>query len=183
MQEAILLLRMVLGALFLTAGFSKIRSLPDLKIAIQRYSMSFIKPELALLLAWLLPPVEIIMGGFFIVGLWLRFVSLFAVITLILFTVLISINLYRGYHFKCNCFGTISSGIGPGSLIRNVLLLSACLFLAVTTSWFSSFSAFLFVLQGFTIVNLIAFFIAGISLYVLLIAIDEINFFFHPSRI
>lgn len=52
------------------------------------------------------------------------------------FSVLVAVQLHRGHRPNCNCFGAGGAPIGPATLVRNALLLTACGGLGVR--WVSS---------------------------------------------
>ncbi|MGQ9859531.1 MAG: MauE/DoxX family redox-associated membrane protein [Thermodesulfobacteriota bacterium] len=105
-----LLLRLVLGAIFLYAGVVKSQDPSGFAQAIYNYR---ILPGWAINpLAILLPWVEIVMGAVLLMGLWVPGASLLAFGLLGLFAAALCINLARGLDIDCGCFSTASTGSG-----------------------------------------------------------------------
>jgi hypothetical protein len=73
---------------------------------------------------WLAPLVpwwEIVLGALLVVGLLSPWAALLAIVTLVSFTVAIVIQLRRGRHPRCACFGAWSSApLGVGHVWRNL---------------------------------------------------------------
>jgi hypothetical protein len=72
-----------------------------------------------------LPWFEIVLGAVLVSGLARPVAAAVAGLVLLAFTVLLVANLARGRRPPCACFGAASRRpIGPGSLVRNVVLLA-----------------------------------------------------------
>lgn len=183
MQEITPVLQIALGILFLISGVAKMKTPHALAQAIQQYGLGLVGPELARLLAWLLPPFELILGIMIVTGIWLKITALAIVGLLLAFTVSMAINFARGNQFSCNCFGATSSNIGIGSLSRNVILIFASILLSVLSPWSVPGSTLLHAdVQVLSSTNTIALFAAGVSLYMLLLLVSEIDILLRSSK-
>ena len=81
--------------------------------------------------AWAIPVLpwfEMLLGAVLVSGLVRPAAAALAGVVLIAFTGLVVLNLARGRRPPCACFGASSRRpIGPGSLVRNVVLLALAL--------------------------------------------------------
>jgi uncharacterized membrane protein YphA (DoxX/SURF4 family) len=178
MPDIVVLARLVLGLVFLTAAGSKLRSPSALVQAIQQYGAGRIAPKLARSLARLLPPFELLLGMLFLSGLWLPLVASAALGALVIFTLVMTIHLAQGHRFQCNCFGSASSEIGIGSLCRNAVLLTGCLFLMFFSPWTSVTVPLRADAQLLSDPTTLGLALAGCSVYVTLLAVGEIDSLF-----
>lgn len=112
--------RLILGCVFLASSLGKFRSLRTFADEILDYQL--LSSQQARIVAYLLPFVELAVGIFTIIGFSLTIVSIVAIFLLLIFTGAIAINLLRGRHFSCHCFGSFSAMIGPATIARNILL-------------------------------------------------------------
>ena len=96
-------LRLVLGGIFLWAGWAKISEPALFAQTVRAYEvlpLMLIHPY-AIILPW----IEVVAGGLMVLGIWTRSSALVILILLISFGFALSINLYRGADFSCGCFG------------------------------------------------------------------------------
>ncbi len=119
------LCRLILGGLFIYAGYTKIQDLHGFAQIIYNYKIlpGFLVTISAIVLPW----VEIAAGTFLVVGLFKRTASVILSGLLLVFILAIAFNLLRGLNFDCGCFSTVKTGAGSdpvGLLIRDFLLLS-----------------------------------------------------------
>lgn len=81
--------------------------------------------------AWAIPVLpwfEILLGAALVSGLARPAAAALAGVVLLAFTGLLGLNLARGRRPPCACFGATSRrAIGPGSLVRNLVLLALAL--------------------------------------------------------
>jgi putative oxidoreductase len=112
-----------LGAIFITAGLSKI---VDPKAFAQEIANFQLLPALAPYLAAALPATEIVAGGALLVGTppWRRAgaAAIFALTAL--FTVAVSSAAARGLDISCGCFGAGGGPVTWLTVARNVGLLA-----------------------------------------------------------
>lgn len=97
-----LLSRLLLGAVFLTAGVSKVFSPEDFSRAIDNYRL--LAPRFSYLVALWLPWQEIVVGCLFILNRWSRAAAALALMMEIVFAGAIGSALYRGLDISCGCF-------------------------------------------------------------------------------
>jgi thiol-disulfide isomerase/thioredoxin/uncharacterized membrane protein YphA (DoxX/SURF4 family) len=122
MSTAVLVLRLVLAGVFLTAGIGKLRDLPGSRRAVEDFGVS---KRAADSLGVLLPLAEVAVA----VALLFRPTAVWgavgAALLLAAFIVGIARALSRGEQPDCHCFGQIHSApAGRSTLIRNAVLLS-----------------------------------------------------------
>jgi peroxiredoxin/uncharacterized membrane protein YphA (DoxX/SURF4 family) len=120
MDAALLIARLVLGALFILAGVAKLSDLQGSRKAIIEFGLPAV---LASPLALLLPLAELGVGAALIPASIAWWGALGALGLLLLFVVGISINLARGRKPDCHCFGQLHSApAGWKTLARNGVL-------------------------------------------------------------
>jgi putative oxidoreductase len=131
MKQFLLLgLRFGLGIVLLYGGVSKIRHPYDFLSAV--YAYQILAPTTGLILASLLPWLEVITGGCLICGVMLPGASLISTALGVLLTIATASALARGLEINCGCFGpATSSTISPAIVSRSAgfLIASASLFL------------------------------------------------------
>jgi uncharacterized membrane protein YphA (DoxX/SURF4 family) len=123
------LLRLVLGGLFLWAGLSKLGS--PLQTLASVYSYQIVLPDLAAsLVAAALPWMEILLGTALLSGLWLRVAAGWTTALLLLFAGLTAQAWWRGLPIDCGCvdLGVIHPALAAlttpgGATLRNLVLL------------------------------------------------------------
>ena len=123
-----LVLRIVLGYIFIYASLDKIRH-PDLFAeAVYNYQLL---PEIAVnLVAICLPWLELFSGSLLVLGLWVQGSILIVSGLMLVFIGALGINLARGLDVHCGCFITQSSDpITIFTLFRDSLFLLLALYL------------------------------------------------------
>jgi uncharacterized membrane protein YphA (DoxX/SURF4 family) len=98
----IALLRIVLGILFIFASIEKVVDPEAFATSIGGYRIVSAGP--ALLIATVLPWIELLCGFGFLFGVFVRGSALLALIMLSVFTVLVLSALWRGLDISCGCF-------------------------------------------------------------------------------
>jgi len=120
MDALLLVARLILAAVFLVSGISKLFDLAGAQAAMRSFGVpesmtragGILLPIAEIVIALLLLPVETAKWG-----------ALLALILLAVFIGSISYNLSQGRKFDCHCFGQLTtSEIGPSTLIRNAVL-------------------------------------------------------------
>ncbi len=125
-----LLLRWILGAVFITASFHKI--IDPAAFAKIIYGYKLFPSEVINFFAILLPIIELTCGIALVLGVWPRSAAIIINGMLLAFIIAISTNLIRGHEFDCGCF---SFGDGQQTLtgfdllIRDLFWFSTGLFL------------------------------------------------------
>jgi uncharacterized membrane protein YphA (DoxX/SURF4 family) len=124
-----LALRLLLGAVFVYAAYTKLRqSWLLFALSIDSYQLL---PEWAVYtLARTLPLFELALGVLLIAGVWLRYLSILATAILGLFFGVMLISYGRGGGIDCGCFG-VGEPLSMKTLARDGLLLAAALVLVV----------------------------------------------------
>jgi uncharacterized membrane protein YphA (DoxX/SURF4 family)/peroxiredoxin len=113
-------LRLVLVAVFATAGLAKLRDREGTRTALADFGAPApAVPALSLLL----PLAELAVAGCLLVDPAVRPGAAGALLLLAVFSVAIAVSLARGRTPDCHCFGQVHSApIGAGTLVRNLLL-------------------------------------------------------------
>jgi uncharacterized membrane protein YphA (DoxX/SURF4 family) len=99
----VLVLRVVLGAIFIVAGASKVGH-ADL-FAAQIAGFKLLPAIVIAPMALALPYLELLLGGYLIVGLFTRTSAWVAAVLLALFDAAIASAVVRGMTVSCGCFG------------------------------------------------------------------------------
>lgn len=118
-----ILLRLILGGVFVYAGLRKIMAPEEFAAIIFNYRIApdwLINPA-AIILPWL----EFWLGTLVISGLWLKASVIMINVLLVVFMAAIGFNLWRGLDFNCGCFSSSAGGdlATRLTLIRDGLLL------------------------------------------------------------
>jgi uncharacterized membrane protein YphA (DoxX/SURF4 family) len=100
---AVLILRILIGAVFVVAGFSKAGHAEVFAAQIAGFRLL---PQIVIApLALVLPYLEMLLGGYLIVGLFTRASAWIAVALLAVFDLAIASAVMRGLTISCGCFG------------------------------------------------------------------------------
>jgi putative oxidoreductase len=131
-QRVILALRLLLGAVFVYAAYTKLRqSWLLFALSIDSYQLL---PEWAVFaLARTLPWLELALGISLIAGIWLRQLSIVAAGILAVFFTVMVVSYFRGAGIDCGCFG-VGEPLSARTLARDGVLLAAALAL-VALAW------------------------------------------------
>ncbi len=131
MRWFLLTLRVLLGAVFLYAAYTKLsQSWLLFAMSINAYK---VLPAWAVeVVARTLPWFELLLGLSLIAGIWLRYSSALAASILTVFFILMLRSYGLGMEIDCGCFG-LGEPISPKTLIRDGALLVGAFALA----WFS----------------------------------------------
>lgn len=132
-----LLLRLVLGGLLVLAGVTKLAGFEAFRAAVAEYKVLPARIERPF--ATGLPVLEIALGALLLLGLGSAAAAALAAALFLSFSAAIGINLMRGRHFDCHCFGAVQSDqIGWPALTRSLLLAVAALTVAAGSSGFGA---------------------------------------------
>ena len=131
------ILRLALAGTFVVAGLTKLRHLERTQEDFAALGLpSLIVPPVSV---WL-PIIELVVAAMLLIEPLAGFGTVCALGLLSLFTAVIAINLWRGRHPACACFGSLSgSHIGAGTLMRNCILMSAAGMLLIPPSAMPAF--------------------------------------------
>lgn len=125
----VLILRLVLGAIFVYAAWVKLR-LPWQLFAMSIDSYQLLPPGPVELLARTLPAFELVLGLVVISGVWLRYSSaILSALLLVFFTLIVRAAL-KGQEISCGCFGpgeaiSWKTMLRDGSMLAGSLALTA----------------------------------------------------------
>ena len=116
----ILLVRVFLGGLFIVASLDKIADPAAFATSILNYKI--VGPTLAMVIATILPSLELLCGLSLILGLYPRTSAILITLMLAGFTLLIISALLRGLDISCGCFTQDPnvSKIGYIKILENV---------------------------------------------------------------
>ncbi|HWP84632.1 MAG TPA: MauE/DoxX family redox-associated membrane protein [Terriglobia bacterium] len=125
--------RLFLGALFLYAGYAKLREPFLFEMAVDSYQL--LPPWGVIAVARTLPWLEAALGLALLVGWQLPYFASFTCLLLGFFLSLMAISYARGVEATCGCFG-LGEPVGPYTLARDAALFGVSLYLAVR-AWLS----------------------------------------------
>jgi uncharacterized membrane protein YphA (DoxX/SURF4 family) len=129
MTALVLVLRVIVGAIFVGAGISKIGH-ADV-FAAQIAAFGIVPRGLIAPMALLLPFLEVLLGAYLVLGLYTRVAAIIAVVQLAIFATAIGSAVARGLSLSCGCFGpgdkTVTSWPEVG---RDVALAAVAAFVA-----------------------------------------------------
>lgn len=141
--HVLLLLRLVLGGLLLIAGASKLTDRPAFYEAVADYDV--LPSALARPFAFVMPLLEVTLGVLLLLGLFTVPAAALALPLFGSFSVAIGLNMLRGRHFDCHCFGsTTGDRVGWPAFLRTLLLAGTALYVAAGASRFGSLDALIF---------------------------------------
>lgn len=124
----LLVVRIVLGLIFIYAGAEKISDPEAFAVSISNYRLF---PVVTLnFFAITLPWIELVTGLLILFGIAVKENSSIIFLMLLVFTIAIVISLFRGLSIDCGCFGK-GSQIGLLKLGENILMLVVSLLLIV----------------------------------------------------
>lgn len=126
---ALVFARILLASTFIYAGIIHLADINSFALAIAAYEILpswSVRP-----FAFILPVIEILSGSAIASGLFFRAGSLVAAVMLSVFTIALSISLYRGLEIPCGCFSTspAAAAISWMDLVRDLALLTCSCFL------------------------------------------------------
>ena len=99
----VLVSRLVLGAIFIVAGVSKIGH--AIEFATQIAAFRLVPQPLIAPIAIALPFLEVLLGGYLVLGLFTRVSAWIAAVLLLAFDGAIASAVVRGLSVSCGCFG------------------------------------------------------------------------------
>ncbi|MCE2435712.1 MAG: DoxX family membrane protein [Candidatus Latescibacteria bacterium] len=122
------IMRLILGGVFLWAGVVKIPDLELFSYTVRAYNLL---PEFLILpVTILMPYLECVIGLCLILGFWTHANTLIASGLLIAFTSALGTKIYQGVNMSCGCFGFGTERASmEWVLLQDVLLLSFALVL------------------------------------------------------
>lgn len=127
-----LTLRLVLGAVFVYAAYTKLRQ-PWLLFALSIDSYQLLPEWMVYAVARTLPWLELLLGVLLMAGVWLRYLSIVAAAILALFFTVMVLSYFRGAAIDCGCFG-VGEPLSAKTLARDGVLLAGALAL-IALAW------------------------------------------------
>jgi len=129
---AALVIRLILGGLFLAAGLSKVGA--PLKTLATVYSYQIVVPDwIASTIAYSLPWMEILLGLAMLAGLWLPVTTGWIAAMLAMFALFTMQAWWRALPIDCGCIdlSTLHPALAAlstpgGATLRNIVLLALC---------------------------------------------------------
>jgi uncharacterized membrane protein YphA (DoxX/SURF4 family) len=128
-KEAILLLRIIVGATFVYAAYDKVLHPFAFAIAVRGYQIIPVGVSnlFTIALAW----AELVSGVLLIVGLFTKQAAGAIFLLLGMFVVALLFVTVKGMVIDCGCFSSEGgSQTGPILIMRNVLMMAACVLIA-----------------------------------------------------
>jgi hypothetical protein len=121
--EIRLVVQLVIGAIFLLSGASKLRSPLRFARAVVEYDV--LPSGVAFAVGLVLIPLELLLALAHLTGWMIVLAVPVGCFTLVAFTIAVSVNLASGRSLPCYCFGTESSDfLSPKSLVRLLFIIS-----------------------------------------------------------
>jgi putative oxidoreductase len=120
-RPLLLVLRVVLGGLFVYAGAVKIADPLGFAEDIRNYRL--VGQTLSFAVALVLPWLEVLAGAFLIAGVWKRGAALAITVLLVFFVVLTLVTMARGLDVDCGCFGSLSRKSGWSVVLEDLGML------------------------------------------------------------
>ena len=146
---AVLVARLLLGAVFVLAAGGKLAAPAEFATVVERYQLLPLPAVLPVAMA--LPWLELLLGLYLLVGLFTRISATVAVALLAVFAAALTAALLRGLPLEgCGCFGSVvlqempvigwllgGADAGPRDLIRNgvLALLAVSVIFGPPTPW------------------------------------------------
>lgn len=126
--------RLVLGIVFLYASYDKILHPAAFAASVYNYH---ILPDIFInITAIVLPWLELALGGFLVMGIWLEGSVVMSSLLLILFMGAMLFNMARGLNIHCGCFSAASQGtMDIWTVLRDFAFLFVSLFLTIALFW------------------------------------------------
>jgi uncharacterized membrane protein YphA (DoxX/SURF4 family) len=128
--HVVLVLRLAIGAIFLVAGVSKVGHAAE--FAAQIAGFQLLPQAVIAPMALVLPFLEILLGGYLVVGLFTRASAWVAVLLLALFDGAIASAVVRGMTVSCGCFGPNDKTVTTwGEVARDAVFVLLALIIAL----------------------------------------------------
>ncbi|MHC4645406.1 MAG: MauE/DoxX family redox-associated membrane protein [Planctomycetota bacterium] len=121
LRAFLFVVRVALGCLFIYSSLPKIRQPYDFLSNVYEYEI--VGPKLGLLVAMMLPWLELLAGICLVGGIFVSGALLVSAGMAAMFTFVIASALYRGLQISCGCFGAHDEVINYSTLVRACLIL------------------------------------------------------------
>ena len=123
MDVAVLVLRVILGGILLVAGGLKVAHPAELAAAIAGFRLlpaGIVGP-----LALALPLIELLLGGYLVVGLFTRAIAAIATAQFLIYAGAVASAVVRHIPANCGCFGPNDTAVADWPHVGSDLLLAA----------------------------------------------------------
>jgi putative oxidoreductase len=129
-EAAVLVVRVVLGAIFIVAGASKVGHAAEFAQQIAAFRL-LPQPVIAPM-ALVLPFLEILLGAYLVIGLFTRVAAWAAALLLLVFDGAIASAVVRGMTLNCGCFGTHDTTVTTwAEVARDAIFVLLAVFVAL----------------------------------------------------
>jgi uncharacterized membrane protein YphA (DoxX/SURF4 family) len=112
--------RLALGLIFIVSGLTKLGVPETFATSINSYEMPLPGWAVQAMATWL-PPIEMAVGIFLIIGLWLRFSGAVTGLLMVVFIVAMVQAMFRGLNPNCGCFAAGQASNPWGEALMNWL--------------------------------------------------------------
>jgi uncharacterized membrane protein YphA (DoxX/SURF4 family)/rhodanese-related sulfurtransferase len=131
LKYTVIILRLLLGLLFIISGMFKFIDLGTFYDTINMFNI--VSAKIAYFIAIFVPSIEFVCGIFIILGVFIQFSFIILSFFMAVFIYSISINLFKGRLFSCNCFGPfmLSDTITWYSVLFDAVLLMLLIFIFI----------------------------------------------------
>ncbi|HTD38440.1 MAG TPA: MauE/DoxX family redox-associated membrane protein [Candidatus Limnocylindrales bacterium] len=127
---AVLVLRVVIGGIFLVAGAAKVGHAAEFAVEIAGFRL--LPPGVIAPLALGLPLLEIVLGACLVLGVFTRSVGWIAVAVFAVFDLAIASAVVRGMSISCGCFGPNDASVTTwGEVARDAVFILLALVVAL----------------------------------------------------
>jgi uncharacterized membrane protein YphA (DoxX/SURF4 family) len=132
-----LAIRLTAAAIWLVAGSAKLADLTQFHAQVDAYRL--LPQTLEAPFAYALPLIEVGLGVYLAIGLFVRPAAIFGCALIVVFVAAIAQAAVRGLTLDCGCFGSLAAErVGPGTILRDAALGVPSLVLAVWPARFLS---------------------------------------------
>ena len=140
-QRLVLLLRLILGGIFITASLSKVSNIPEFTQAVASYNV--LPYSLAEIYGYLVPWIEFIIGCLLILGLFSRLSAGVSIALTSSFVIANIFALTQGTGDTCGCFGQFMPMGHSQALVVDALMLLIAIPLVLRKSMLANIGAYL----------------------------------------
>jgi uncharacterized membrane protein YphA (DoxX/SURF4 family) len=128
-KRIILVLRLLLGAIFVYAAYTKLRH-PWLVFAMSIDAYGLLPEWAVLLVARALPWTELVLGLMLLSGVWVKYASAALALLIGIFFLIMVLAWGKGMGIDCGCFG-LGDALGVKSLMRDGAMAAAAVALTI----------------------------------------------------
>jgi len=121
--------RWSVGGILLLAGLLKSRNTTEFNATVEAFRV--VPTKWVKHVSWMIVFIEFTTGASLVLGIGVPITAVVASALFFIFSIAVSINLFRKNILKCNCFGPyFNEKIGLRTVIRTSFLIALCLFVA-----------------------------------------------------